>query len=88
MNRFIAISKDEGVLAAVPKQFPEQCYEIQHGVWAVAAANKTIGDICVMLGIHPDDEHEGRTGVVVDASGYNGYFNKALWEKLELWGEL
>jgi len=81
-------SKDEEVLAAVPKRFPEQHYEIQHGVWVVAATNKTIGDICVMLGIHPGDEHEGRTGVVVDASDYNGYFNKGLWEKLQLWEDL
>ena len=86
MKRFIAISKDEEVLAAVPKRFPDQHYEIQHGVWAVAATNKTIGDICVMLGIHPSDE--GHAGVVVNASDYNGYFNKDLWEKLQLWEEL
>jgi len=87
MKRFIVISEDEKVLAAVPENFPEH-YEIQHGVWALAATNKTAGDICKMLGIHPNGDSKGRDGVVVGTSAYNGYHNADLWEKVQLWEEL
>lgn len=85
MNCFIAISQEADVLAAVPDKFPDHHFEIQHGVWAVAAANKTSGDICNALGINNDSK---RAGVVVGASAYNGYFANTLWEKLQLWEAL
>jgi len=85
MNCFFVISQEEEVLAAVPKRFPEHHYEVRHGVWALAAADKTPGDICEALGIHGDNKH---VGVVVMVSGYNGYFTKNLWEKLQLWEAL
>lgn len=85
MNRFIAISQAPEVLDAVPAKFPDHHFEIQHGVWAVAATNKTAGDICDALGINRDGKH---AGVVINASAYNGYFSNNLWEKLQLWEEL
>lgn len=87
MNCFIAISEDPQVQAAVPKEFPKH-YEIQPGVWALAASEKTTGDICQALGIHTRGQHSERAGVVVQAGAYTGYFDKDLWEKLQLWESL
>jgi len=89
MNCFIAISEDPQVQAAVPKKFPKHNYPIQPGVYALAAADSTVGDICRMLGIHARGEGgERAAGVVVQVADYNGYFDKGLWEKLQLWEEL
>lgn len=85
MNCFIVISDAPEALAAVPDKFPDHHFEIQHGVWAVAATNKTGGDICNALGMNSDGKH---AGVVVNASAYNGYFSNNLWEKLQLWAGL
>jgi len=85
MNCFIAISEDPQVHAAVPKKFPKYHYQIQPGVWALAASEKTTGDICRALGIHTRDERNERAGVVVQAGAYTGYFDSDLWEKLQLW---
>jgi len=88
MNCFIAISEDPQVQAAVPKKFPKHHYSIQDGVWALAAAEKTTGDICQALGIHTRDERNERAGVVVRAGAYTGYFDRDFWEKLQLWERL
>jgi hypothetical protein len=85
MHNYIVIfsSTADANEAEVLRIFPEHHFEIVGGlVWAVASEKRTPSDVCRLLGIETDTK---RAGVVVRADAFNGYFNRALWEKLNEW---
>ncbi len=85
MNRFIIISPDaDRIKKMVREMFPDTNYEIMLGVWAVADTDKVPSDIARMLCI--DGTVADNTGVVFHMEDYNGFYDSALWEKLNLWG--
>ena len=56
--------------------------------WAISSSIETCGDIRKRLQFPPPAEGTACvmvTCVVVKARQYNGYANRDLWEKLELW---
>ena len=83
MNRFIVISPNaEEIQTAVQTHFPAFNYEIAPGVWAVAGANHGPSDVCEIL-----DINDRCAGVVFSLDAYYGFYDQALWEKLNLWEE-
>ena len=84
MNCFIVISQNtEKIQAAVQKHFPDFNYQIVSGTWVVASDSAGPSDVCKTLGI--DVEGEVSSGVVCSLNSYYGFFDAALWEKLNLW---
>lgn len=70
---------------AIKKHFPEHHFEIlENHLWAVGVQKKTTtgADICKVLGI---SEAGNRAGVVWPLSNYYGFFDGALWQKLNAW---
>ena len=85
MNSFIVISSEqEKVRNAVEAHFPERHYEVMPGVWAVAGKDIVPSDICEKL----DIKDGGAVGVVCALTAYTGFYQSALWEKLNLWERL
>ncbi|MGI9310678.1 MAG: hypothetical protein ACR2P7_03990 [bacterium] len=68
---------------AVTSCFPDYNHEIMPGVWAVAGDSPSPSDVTEILGINVD---KGTSGVVLELGAYYGFFDAALWEKLNLWG--
>ena len=84
MNCFIVISPTtEKIQAAVQKHFPDFNHQIVPGTWAVASGRAGPSEICKILGI--SGEGDAGPGVVCSLNSYYGFFDAALWEKLNLW---
>ncbi|MDA7972500.1 MAG: hypothetical protein MPK10_08055 [Gammaproteobacteria bacterium] len=85
MNSFIVISPEqEKVENAVKTHFSEHHYEVMPGVWVVAGKDIVSSDICEKL----DIKDGGYGGVVCALTAYTGFYQPALWEKLNLWERL
>ena len=57
-------------------------YHIQTGSWVVASRMQTCTDVAGVLGMNSQG---GTTGIVVKLGDYYGFYDKALWEKIEAW---
>ena len=84
MNCFIVISPDtEKIQEAVQENFPEYNHQIVPGSWAVASETNGPSEVCKLLGM--DEEKDAVAGLVCSLDAYYGFFDAALWEKLNLW---
>jgi len=67
----------------IKREFPEKLrHEITPNVWMVASETTMPSAICEKVGFYVDG---GKSGVVVRANSYNGYFSRDLWEQMERW---
>ena len=83
MKRYVIIVP-QGEMAStdVAAAFPDN-YELLPGnVWAVGAPQATCVEVCEKLGIGRD----GKRGVVTKMDDYYGFYDRALWEKANVWG--
>ena len=81
MNRFVVYLPDgEGVLE---RHFPNN-HVLNDDLWAIAASEFTCAEISEKLGIQTPSGGD-RTGVVFRIEDYYGFFDRALWEKLNAW---
>lgn len=71
-------SLEEEIRALVPQ---EDSYQMQSGVWFVRSDHQTCSELVSALGI----QVEGKGGIIVAASRYNGVADRALIEKLQVW---
>lgn len=82
MQIFIVIGMEQELTNKIEEVYKDHYYLINGTAWAIAATNKTPGEIASSLGISA----EGRVGgIVVQADSYNGWYNMELWEKCRLW---
>ena len=85
MKRYVVVSPpsdgfDPELIAA---KFPDR-YEVLPGsVWVVAGRQGTCVEVCEVLGIGSG----GSSGVVTKMDDYYGFYDRALWEKANEWGE-
>ncbi len=88
MNCFVVVLRSGNADA---KQIIESKFENRHytvlpdSVWVIASEKSAPSDICEMLGIQ---RNTGITGLVVRTDEYNGFFNRALWEKMSEWEDM
>ena len=67
---------------SVRENFAQHYPPAEDSLWAVAADENTCADVCERLGITPSGS--GR-GVVSKIEEYYGFYDRALWEKLNAW---
>jgi len=67
---------------AILERFPEHNHRIAENAWIVATEEKLPFVVSDMVGFSPKT---GAVGVVVKCDDYNGYFERALWEKMSAW---
>ena len=84
MNCFIVISPHiEKVQEAVQENFPEYNHQIAPGSWAVASDRNGPSEVCKLLDM--GEKNDAVHGVVCSLDAYYGFFDAALWEKLNTW---
>ncbi len=70
--------------SAVNDKFRNHHEVIPDRVWAVAGPQSTCVEVGEALGIGRRGTSDA-TGVVVKIGEYNGFFERALWEKINAW---
>lgn len=70
--------------ATVEEEFDE-CYPVYKNAWVIATTLTTCAEVADKGGLSPKGK---RTGIVVKLRDYYGYFDMALWEKIEAWENL
>ena len=60
---------------------PNTNFQLAEGLWAVGSSAETPADLSEALGIGGGVV----TGVVVSMETYYGYYDNALWQRLEAW---
>ena len=89
MNCFVVAITPNSLqaVAAVEKYFPEYRYEVLESMmWVVASPEHyTCSDVCKMIGI---DQEGGLMGMVSKLNEFYGFFDVALWEKINLWRDM
>ncbi len=68
--------------AEVRSAFGARMMGVRDGVWVVATAFPTCADVAERLGMNTNI---GRSGIVVRIGEYFGFYNRALWDKIEAW---
>lgn len=86
MHRFLVVVPPGSTVQAstVNDTFPNHHEVTPERVWAVAGPQSTCVDVCEALGIGGRESSDA-TGVVVMIGEYNGFFERALWEKINAW---
>ena len=80
----VAIPPGSSIKASsIGETFPEHHQILPGLVWAVAGDQRTCVDVCEALGIGSNGLET--LGVVVRMAEYNGFADRALWEKLNAW---
>jgi len=87
MKSFIVTSDEAAsVVQTIDDHYRDYSFQVTDQVWVIADDNaKTTFDICEKFGFN---DKRKQSGAVFDVTNYQGFFNKALWEKLNTWGEL
>ena len=80
MNTFLVFMPEGG--KAVQSVFPRNYAIMQDVLWAVASDLTTCADVSERLGMNPVERNRG---VVTRIDEFYGYFDRALWEKLNAW---
>lgn len=81
----VALPPDSAVQEdSIRKNFPERHVPVQGGVWVVAGSQPTCADVCKTLGIGPKGGTDA-IGIVIKMSEYNGFAERTLWERLNVW---
>lgn len=90
MNVYLAIIPPDSIdQKELDSKFPKN-QPVIPGVWVVAGTHDTCADVSAELGIIKENpslfEGQGtRWGVVVKVEEYYGYFDRALWDKIDAW---
>ena len=85
MHCFVIVTGGTNPLTkkVIQSNFREHNYEIvPERAWIVASELSTCADVCEKIGLNGKTK---RTGVVVKADEYNGWFARSLWEKANEW---
>ena len=61
--------------------YPE-AYEVGAGAWVTPSPEETCADVAERLGMNNARQN---SGIVVAIGAYYGYYNNALWEKINAW---
>ena len=69
-----------GGAAAVEEHYPRRYALLDDSLWVIAADEATPADVCQRLGIGPE-----RSGVVTGLEVYYGFYDAALWQKIDAW---
>ena len=80
MNNFLVFMP--GGSDSVKASFPQPYPLAEDSLWAVAADENTCVDVCERLGITPSGDV---WGVVSKIEEYLGFYDRALWQKLNAW---
>lgn len=62
-------------------ELPPNRYKLSDGLWAIGSPSTTSSSLCDNLGIG----RNGLIGVVVPMKEFYGYYDNALWQRLEDW---
>lgn len=68
--------------ADLSERFGQYVYPVNALAWVVATDSATTSDVAEAIGMNDQAQ---RGGIVVRVGDYYGYFDKALWEKIEAW---
>ena len=79
MNRYLIYMP--GGEPQITQVFPDAHQKTSEDLWAVGTSLRTCTDVCTTVGIM-----EGKSGVLVPMEEYYGRFDRALWQRLEAWG--
>lgn len=82
MNCFVIVSPDKKFDPSLVTQAFRDHSQVSDDVWVVAGEQGTCADVCDKLGIGTPT---GTRGVVVKLDDYYGFFDRALWEKINEW---
>ena len=80
MYQYIVVSdrlNDTDIQSATTDMF-----KVYENVWIVRAEHNTCADMCVALSI---DTHNQKWGIVAPFNTFYGFFDPALWQKVEAW---
>ena len=55
---------------------------VGEGTWVVASMDQTCADVAERLGMN---SRRGKSGIVVRVGEYFGFYNRALWDRIEAW---
>ena len=88
MNCYLIALPPDSVVGgdSIQKNFSERHVLVQEGVWIVAGSQPTCADVCRALGIGSKGRADA-IGIVLKMSEYNGFAERTLWERLNVWGE-
>ena len=81
MNCYLVVSpnvEDSEIAAA----FPNGWMPVMGGAWVVASNDPICADVAERLGMNAE---RSKSGVVVRVGEYFGYYNRALWDRIEAW---
>ena len=81
MNCFVVISPGGLSASAVTDAFPDSYSVVEDTAWVIAGSQRTCSEVCETLGVG----QEGPEIVVVKMDDYYGFFDRALWEKVNDW---
>ena len=88
LTRYLIVGSGAASVDAetIQRVFPDNHHELVAGsVWAVAGQFATCADVCKAIGLGSFAEESELTGVVVRLTDYDGYSDRALWERLRTW---
>ena len=68
---------------AVERNFSSELHQVDEYLWAVASSIRMPAEVCELL-LSGEDENDS-TLVVVPMRDYDGYADRALWQKLDAW---
>ena len=88
MQPFLIVA-DNIETAELEEHFPNAVFPIWEKTWVIASdIFSTSADISNLLFLEKEkDDGPLRTGVIIRIREYHGYFNPALWQKIEAWKE-
>jgi len=82
MNCYLVVLEEDDD-ALLSRTFGADCVmRIRVGCWAVASGDRTCADVSERLGMN---DETGRSGMVSRIGEYFGYYNRALWDRIEAW---
>ena len=86
MQPFLIVA--EGVTTTeLEKHFQGEVFPIWEKTWVVASSVYTTSADISDLHLPEKEDEPARARVIVRIGEYHGYFNPALWQKIEAWKE-
>jgi len=67
----------------ISEDFASSSHAVDDGVWIVGSKDATSADLCGKLKIGDDEP-----GIVVKATDYYGFANRAIWDKMNAWATM
>lgn len=80
MNCYLIAGTD--LTATEIRQAYPEAYNVPGGVWITPSTEETCADVAEHLGMNSTRK---KTGIVVAIGAFYGYYDSALWEKINAW---